>query len=60
MEIAFYKHLPNHPKINLEKKDSDYNLKTSIHKLTALESLNLSGCEQLKELPTYIDKLTTL
>jgi Leucine-rich repeat (LRR) protein len=35
-------------------------LPTSIDKLTALRSLNLSECSQLKELPTTIDKLTGL
>ncbi len=33
-------------------------LPTSIDKLTALESLNLSGCHELQVLPTFIDKLT--
>jgi Leucine-rich repeat (LRR) protein len=28
--------------------------------LTTLRDLNLSGCSQLKELPTSIDKLTCL
>jgi Leucine-rich repeat (LRR) protein len=28
--------------------------------LTGLEKLDLSGCSQLKELPTFIDKLTSL
>jgi Leucine-rich repeat (LRR) protein len=35
-------------------------LPTSIDKLTALQSLNLSKCSELKELPTSIDKLICL
>jgi hypothetical protein len=33
-------------------------LVTSIDELTALRPLDLLGCWQLKELPTFIDKLT--
>ncbi len=39
---------------------SQLELHTSIDKLIALRSLNFSGCLELKELLTFIDKLTTL
>ncbi len=52
-------HCPNLRVLNLSKCINLKVLPTSINKLITLQELDLSGCSQLKELPT-IDKLTAL